>query len=85
MYRATGTMTCTALAAAAEEDITITDAKVRVGDVVVVNTSAAAETGLAILGAWVAAAGTITVRISNVNAAVALTAGAISVRYCVLR
>ena len=85
MYRKTGSMTCTALAAAAEEDITITDSKVHVGDVVVVNTTTAAETGLAIVGAWVASEGTITVRITNVNAADALTAGAVSVRYCVLR
>jgi len=84
-YRKTSTITITALAAAAEEDVTITDAKVHVGDVVIVNTTAAAETGLAILGCWVAAEGTITVRVSNMNAAAALTAGAVSVRYYVAR
>jgi hydrogenase maturation factor len=85
MYRKTASMTITALAAAAEEDVTITDAQVRPGDVVVVTTTAAPETGLAILQAWCTAAGTISVRISNMNAATALTAGAVSVRYCVLR
>jgi protein involved in polysaccharide export with SLBB domain len=85
MYRKTGSMTISALAAGAEEDITITDSAVRVGDVVTVTTTAAPETGLAIITTWVTAAGTINVRISNLNAAVALTAGAVSVRYCVHR
>lgn len=85
MYRKTGSMTISALAAAAEEDVTISDPKVHVGDVVVVNTTSAPETGLGIVHAYVSAEGTITVRITNLNAVTALTAGAVSVRYCVLR
>lgn len=88
MRTRTGTITLTALAAAAEADYTITETNrgtvAQVGQVVVVNTLATPETGLSIAHAYVSAPGVITVRVANLNAAAALTAGDISVRYCVL-
>jgi len=64
--RGTISVTITALAAAAEEDLDIAITNVTVGDSVIVTpTEAAMETGVSISGAWVKANGTITIRISN--------------------
>jgi hypothetical protein len=61
-------VTVSALAAAAEEDIDVTVTGAQVGDVVWVNpTEAAAETGLAVAAAWVSAANTVSIRVSNLH------------------
>lgn len=59
-------VTVSALAAAAEEELTISDSDAEVGDVIVCSPSEALdEAGLCIASARVSAAGTIKVRISN--------------------
>jgi hypothetical protein len=66
----TGTLavTVTALADGAEEEYDLTVTGAAAGDIIIVHpTDAAAETGLAIIGAWVAGANTVTVRVSNVK------------------
>lgn len=88
MYRFTASVGISALAAAAEEELTITEtraSKCKIGDVVVINPPTGPETGLAIVAAWVHATGVIKFRIANLNAAEALTAGAVNFRVCVLR
>ena len=84
MFRFTTSVTVSALAAAAEEDVTISEPRVRVGDVIVANTLSAPATGLVILAAWVDAAGSIKLRLGNV-AASGLSGGATNFRICVLR
>ena len=87
MYRFTASLTITTLAAAAEEDHTITEthaSKAKVGDVVAVSPLAAPETGLVVLAAWVDSPGVIKVRVGNTHTS-ALTGGATSFRICVLR
>jgi hypothetical protein len=89
MYRFTAPVTISALAAAAEEELTITETNVgrraRVGDGVVINLPATPEAGLSIAAAWVQSPGVIKFRISNLNTAVALTAGAVNFTVTVLR
>lgn len=59
-------VTVSALAAGAEEELTISDSDAEVGDVVAVSPSEALdEAGLSVSSARVSAAGTIKVRISN--------------------
>lgn len=61
------------LAAAAEADVNVTIAGAQVGDsIVIAPRDAAAETGL-MWSAWVSAANTVTIRMTNANAAAALT------------
>lgn len=86
IFVGSASVTVSALAAAAEEDLAITEANALVGDVVMISfDNAGMETGLAVCGAWVSANGTIKVRISNTNAAAALTGGSRTVRFTVLR
>ena len=89
MYRFTAPVTISALAAAAEEELTITETNVgrraRLGDGIVINPPTGAETGLSVAAAWVHAPGVIKFRISNLNAATALTAGAVNFTVTVLR
>ncbi len=70
VIKSTVSVTVSALAAAAEEDIDVTVTGAAVGDMVWVNpTEAAAETGLAVLGCWVSAADTVTIRVGNTHTA----------------
>jgi hypothetical protein len=88
MYRFTAPVTISALAAAAEEELTITETrngKCRLGDGIVINPPTGAEAGLAVVAAWVHAPGVIKFRISNLNASTALTAGAVNFTVTVLR
>lgn len=88
MYRFVAPVTISALAAAAEEELTITEtraSKCKIGDVIVINPPTAPETGLAVVAAWVHSAGVIKFRIANLNAAAALTAGSVNFSVCVLR
>lgn len=65
------------LAAAAELDVVVSIADVAAGDIIqLMPPAAAAETGLAVALVWVSAAGSVTVRLSNLNAAAALVGGA---------
>lgn len=78
-------VTVSALAAGAEEDLTITDADAAVGDVIAVSfDDAGMETGMSIAGAWVSAAGSIKVRISNLHTS-GLTGGSRTIRYVIQR
>jgi len=66
--KGTVSVTVSALAAAAEEDIDVTITGATTADHVSVNpTETAAETGLSVSAAWVSAADTVTIRISNQN------------------
>lgn len=61
-------------AAAAEADVAVTVTGAVAGDAVVVTPlAAAAETGLAVVLAWVSATNQVTIRYSNVNAVAALS------------
>ena len=80
-YVGSGSITISALAAGAEEDLTISDSNAEVTDVVCVSlANANMETGLGVIGAWVSAAGTIKIRFSNFSGG-ALTGGAATVYY----
>lgn len=71
-----------ALAAGAETDISVTIPGAAAGDIVqFMPTDAAAETGLAVVLVWVSAANTVKIRVSNMNAVVALTGGAANWTY----
>lgn len=84
-YRAVGDITISALAAAAEEELTITVTGAAVGDHVIVTPNAAApETGVSFGLTWVSAANTVKIRVSNLSAG-ALTGGNLSVAVLVIR
>lgn len=83
--KGTVSLTVTTLAAAAEEDLTAAITGVQVGDVILLTPrEAAAETGLALLGAWVSDTDEITVRIGNTHTD-ALTGGANTWDYVLIR
>lgn len=64
------------LAAGDELDIAVTITGAAAGDIVqVMPTDTAMEAGLAIVGVWVSATNTVKIRVSNMNAAAALTGG----------
>ncbi|NIO44970.1 MAG: hypothetical protein GTN36_05465 [Candidatus Aenigmarchaeota archaeon] len=80
-FYGSASVTVSALAAAAEEDLSITDTNAEVDHVVSVSfANAAMETGLSVSAAWVSAAGTIKVRISNQSGS-GLTGGANTIYY----
>lgn len=84
----TGSITTTALAAGAEEALTISDTEAAVGDLVIahLDATAAGTAGTPIIArAWVSAAGTITCTVSNLHASAALDAGAKGVIYALIR
>lgn len=86
-YVGSGSITTTALAGAAEEDLTIADTNIVAGDYVFAEfNKAAAETAgePVIMKAWCSATGTITVTVGNPNAS-ALDAGAKTVGYIIMR
>lgn len=84
--KGTISVTVSALAAAAEEDISLTITGVAVGDYVdVIPPNSAAETGLAKALCWVSAANTVKVRISNLNAAAALAGSTANWTYVLIR
>ena len=86
LYMGSGSITVSALAAGAEEDLTISDSNAVVGMVVSNPTllNAAMESNLAITGAWVSAAGVISIRIRNTHASNSLTGGATTAYYSLL-
>ena len=72
--KGTVSVTVAALAAAAEADVDVTISGAKVGDIIVVNPPEdAAETGLCVAAAWISAANTLTIRMSNQQASTALT------------
>lgn len=88
ILKGSGSVTTTALAAAAEEILTITDANAALDDVVCAqfDVAALATAGTpAIVNAWVSVAGTISVKVSNLHASAALDAGAKTVNYSIIR
>lgn len=88
LYVGSGSVTTTALAAAAEEALTISDSEAAVGDVVHAHfdATAAGTAGTPVIArAWVSAAGTITVTVGNLHASDALDAGEKTVLYTLTR
>lgn len=88
VYVGSGSITTTALAAAGEEELTISDSNAAVNDVVHAHFDAtAAATGgtPSVAMAWVSASGTIKVRVTNQHASTALDAGAKTVLYTLHR
>jgi hypothetical protein len=78
-------VTLAATLAAAEEDVSLTIAGATAGDIVIMTPlDAAMETGVAIVGAWVSAANTVKVRITNVNGST-LTGSTANWQYCLIR
>lgn len=87
-YVGSGSVTTSALAAAGEEDLTISDTNVALGDIVFAafDKAGAEDTGEPIIAkAWVSATGTITVTVANLHASAALDAQAQTVNYIVIR
>lgn len=84
LYRAVGNITISALAAGAEEDLTLTVTGAAIGDHVIVSPAAAPEAGVGFVLAWVSAANTVSVRVHNFGAS-GLTGGAQSVAALVVR
>ena len=84
--KGTVSVTVSALAAAAEEQYSLSIADAAVGDIIIMNPpAAAAETGLAQILCYVASAGSVGLRVSNVNAAAALTGSTSNWSYCLIR
>lgn len=77
-------VTVTALAAAAEETYTITDADAFVGDVINVSPGTTLEAGWGTIAQWVSADGTISVKASNFGVG-ALTGGSLTLYYTITR
>jgi hypothetical protein len=66
ILKGTVEVTVSALAAAAEEDISVTISGAAAGDIVCVTPlDAAMETGVGLIAAWVSAANTVKIRVSN--------------------
>jgi hypothetical protein len=85
LYVGSGTVTISALAAAAEEDLTITDSNIATTDVVIGSfANADMETGVGVLGVWCSAAGTIKLRITNASGS-GLTGGSATFYYCIIK
>jgi hypothetical protein len=85
ILKGTIAVTISALAAAAEEDISLTIAAATVGDMVLVSPlNASMETGVAVLAAWVSANGTVKVRVGNVSGS-SLTGSTANWQYCLIR
>jgi hypothetical protein len=77
-------VTVAALAAAATETYSITDADAAVGDIIVCSPNTAPEAGFAIECCYVNAAGAIRVRVRNISAD-ALTGGALTLNYQIIK
>ena len=85
IVKGTVSVTLAATTAAAEEDVSLTVSGATVGDTVILTPpDAAMETGVAVLAAWVSAANTIKVRISNVSGST-LTGSTTNWAYCLIR
>lgn len=86
ILKGTVSVTLAATAAAAEEDVTLTITGAAAGDIVILTPlNAAMETGVAVIGAWVSAADTVKVRISNVNAAASLVGSTALWSYLIIK
>ena len=86
-YKGSGAITIAALTPEASADYDITDANAAVGDVICVSLlEADMEASLVVAAAWVATAGTISVRILNhtANGGANLTGGAATVHYVII-
>lgn len=88
VYKGSGSVTTSALAAAGAELLTFTDANVAVNDVIHAefDIAAIATAGLPhIIRAWCSVAGTVSVTVKNSHASAALDAGAKTVNYTAVR
>jgi hypothetical protein len=83
--KGTVSVTVSALAAAAEEDITLSISDAVAGDIVILTPpNAAAETGLAKLLEWVSASGSVKLRVGNVSGS-SLTGSTADWNYILIR
>lgn len=85
ILKGTVSVVISALAAAAEEDKDVTITGAAAGDIVVVTPlEATMETGVAILGAWVVSADTVTIRIGNTHTS-SLTGSTTNFSYLIIK
>jgi hypothetical protein len=85
ILKGTVAVTLAATAAAAEEDVSLTITGAAAGDIVIMTPlNASMETGVAIVAAWVSAADTVKVRISNVHSS-GLTGSTQNWSYCIIK
>lgn len=83
--KGTVAVTIAAGLAAAEEDITVTITGAAAGDIVMVTPlSTAMETGVGIAGAWVSAADTVKIRVTNLSAST-LTGSTTNFSYLIIK
>lgn len=86
VLKGTASVTVGTVAAGAESDITVTGTSSVAGDAVIVTpTATAAETGLGIVAAWVPTSGSITIRVTNLNAVAALSGSTQNWTYLLIR
>lgn len=84
IYRAADSITISALAAEAEETLTLAVTGAAVGDHVILSPTAAPEAGVCLAAAWVSADDTVSVRVQN-NSSGSLTGGSLAVTALVIR
>lgn len=85
ILKGTVSVTLAATAAAAEEDVSLTISGAAAGDIVIMTPlNASMETGVGIVAAWVSAANTVKVRITNLHTST-LTGSTQSWSYCIIQ
>jgi hypothetical protein len=85
ILKGTVSVTLAATAAAGEEDVSLTITGAAAGDIVIMTPlDAAMETGVALVAAWVSAADTVKIRISNVHGS-SLTGSTANWSYCIIK
>lgn len=77
-------VTVTALATLATQNLVVVDSDAQLGDVISVSPNASPEAGLDIGTAWVSAEGQITIKLRN-GGGVALTGGVVVLNYTISR
>ena len=85
ILKGTVAVTVAADLAAAEEDISVTIAGAAAGDTVIMTPlDAAMETGVGVLAAWVSAANTVKIRVTNASGST-LTGSTANWQYCIIK
>jgi hypothetical protein len=85
ILKGTVSVVLAATAAAAEEDVSLTITGAAAGDIVIMTPlDASVETGVAVVAAWVSAADTVKVRISNLHTNT-LTGSTAAWSYCIIK
>lgn len=85
ILKGTVSVTLAATAAAAEEDVSLTISGAAAGDIVIMTPlNASMETGVGIVAAWVSAANTVKVRITNLHTS-SLSGSTQNWSYCIIQ